>query len=147
MKAFRFKLETLLSVKKREEEQAQMLVLQAEQEVRLLEKELHSLKQEMESTEQQFRREQQGLFSATLLHDLQTYLYSLQGKIAAQEDKIFRANNILHQKRQKLSLAMKERKSIEKLKEKQYGDWQKEIARQEAEFLDELGTIRHKDKG
>lgn len=147
MRAFRFKFQAVLMVRKREEEKAQAAVQEIHAELLRQEKKLAELQSEVTTTEETLREQQRSTRSAALLGDLQSYLSLAMIKVAEQQDTLMRTQNILLERREVLARTMQERKSIEKLKEKQYAEWQKACARQEAAFLDELGTIRHKKPG
>ena len=147
MKPFRFRLATVLELRQREEDAAQKAVIEAEGVVKRIKGQVSELKDLSQSAEDEFRCRQRSTVSVLTLSDSQAYLSLMLDRIAAKEDELMLAQNTLGKKREALAHAMRERKTIEKLKEKQYAEWKREVARQEAAFLDELGTIRYKNQG
>lgn len=147
MKAFRFRLKALLELREREEDACKKVVSEAQNQLIALETQLRDLMDEQTALSEDLRTVQQGSVGVVELRNIQEYFALLQDRVAEKQDDVMRQTNVLHQKRELLARAMQDRKTIEKLKEKQYAAWKKEAERQEAAFLDELGTTRYKKQG
>lgn len=143
MKKFSFKLATLLSYREREEQFAQREFAIVQKELENLFAELQKWHEEKTQTEQILQRKQKaGTFVKDLTEYFQ-YLDLIRKKIAIQQDKIIKAQNIMAKKRQKLIEARKHREILDKLKEKHYAEWQKTGAYHEDRFLDEIALSRY----
>jgi len=66
------------------------------------------------------------------------FIEQLSGDIEKQEEKVSDAKKICDEKRENLIEAMKNRKAIEKLKEKGFKQYQHEVAKKEQVFLNEV---------
>lgn len=141
MKKFRFKLQTLLDQRKRRED-----VLQVELgEIRREEaKELARLAElESRRAELQAKRIKLGRRTAAAELLMDEYAQALRDDIKVQHLTVEAVRERLEAKRAELVEAMKARKVIEALRDKQERNYMLAIARAEQSMLDEMASLRH----
>lgn len=143
MKKFNFKLETLLKVKKEKEKEAQKEFFSANQVLERLKEQEQDLKNESREMEELVRFTQKNDPNPMKIRDISDYLRSIKEKIFALQDDLMKAANIVEGKRRLMVEAMAKRKSIDKLKEKQYEVWEQEIKEAENKFIDDLAVMRY----
>lgn len=141
--AQKFKLQTVLKYRKTLEDQAQQRLA----ELQSLQARLQQQQTEIDSrfaafTAQLQQKQQQGLSV------LELRLYEEQfGHLRQQSDQLQRQlaelDAQLDQRRQELLVAARERKAIEKLKEKQLAEYLRRLDREERALLDEI-SLRQK---
>ncbi len=71
------------------------------------------------------------------------HLGVIKEDLEKQVEKVVEASQNLESQRLKLIEAMKDKKIIDRHKEKQLDAWRKVMQDMETKFLDEIGTIRH----
>ena len=89
--------------------------------------------------QENLQKQRLDLNLATYYHN---YLNKLNQLLVEDYARIDRCNEDLAKARQNLIEATKEKKIVEKLKEKAYEEYKLTELKQETEFLDELGTTR-----
>lgn len=146
MARFLYKMQNILDIKEKLEEQAKMEYAQAR--IRLNEEEdrlahLRRRKSEYESAAC-------GLLSDTLkireIKDNHTAIRKMQELIASQKIAVAAAERALEAKRQKLQEVMQERKTQEKLKEHAFEDFVRELNSAESKEIDELTSYSYGQK-
>lgn len=144
MPKFVFRLETVLDHKRRVEEMAQVEHAQA-QAVQVREE--GALAQLQMSESNGFAElERQRLTGRLDIESLQlgmAFLDALKLQIQRQEQIVTRVRRATEAKREQLVTAMQERKTLERLREKQYADYLAEANRREAAAIDDLVVMRH----
>ncbi|HEY8462552.1 MAG TPA: flagellar export protein FliJ [Bacillota bacterium] len=142
MKKFKFKLETVLKVKIRVEEERLHQLQQAELKRDEARARLVSCQAELGRVQTDYRQSLQHGFDRYLANDYHQYLLWLE----QQRQKAFRHLQECQREavraRQALLVAVKERKILDKLKEHAYETYQAAVLKAEINFLDELGTGR-----
>jgi flagellar FliJ protein len=142
MKKFEFRLATLLKVRKRELEVAQLEFATVQEELNVLVTSIEKLRDEGRAiTEELNRRQSSG--TVRQVADYFHYLESLRGKITMKEDEMIKQQNVVARKREELAKAQQKTKVLENLREKQYKEWEAEFGRHERIMLDEIAVIRH----
>jgi flagellar FliJ protein len=140
MRRFVFSLQKVLEYRQRLEEQAIRAFAEAQAQLMHEQAVLHKLLIEREECLRRSHRCQH--LSVELLAVEQTYLSALEERIARQRQRVAEAEKVLEEKRQALIEAQRERKTLERLREKQYEEWRQEWLRTEQKALDELATVR-----
>lgn len=148
-KRFVFRLETVLQVrmKKEEEEQKKLADLIAWQ------REEERILAEMVSREQITRaslKEKQTTGQCIEIDELKriaNFLKKLVKDIEAQELKLKEIAKRVEEQRLALLQAVKERKILDTLKEQQYNEWLQEVEAEESRVLDELATLKYAREG
>jgi flagellar FliJ protein len=143
MKKFLFNLQTLLEVRVREEDWAKQELAVALAEIEKVNRKIANLKTEVKYIEEQLVLRQKKSGTITNLTDCVYYLEVLQDKILCQQDERMRLQNVAADKRAAVIEASKKRKALEKLKDKQYAEWEEEYNKQEVALLDESGNVRY----
>lgn len=140
MAKFKFKLETVLKVKTRLEDLRKKELQVAEVQREKARKQLLSRQAEVADTVKTYRescRQKLDLFLATNYHK---FLIYQNKQVDLADHFLIACNTEVAKTRQKLVEAAKEKKTVEKLKEKAYEVYKAEELNQEIKFLDELGT-------
>jgi flagellar FliJ protein len=142
MKKFKFKLDTVLKVKLRIEAERKQQLQQTELARDAALRQLENRRAELEETIRQYEVNTRRKFDRILAHYYNQYTIWLGGKIKEARIQLDYCENEVAQARQRLLEAAKERKTLEKLKEKAYRQYKTAELREEIIFLDELGTER-----
>ena len=142
MKRFRFRLETKLRLISTEENIAKSEVARRLQEYEEQTRLLLACEQELESLYERLRPMKSKAFSLQEIIAIREYLPVLQERIQLQRMRSEQAFEELNRARHRLYEIIKERKALEKLKEKRWRAYIKEFHRQEQSVLDEAATTR-----
>ena len=141
MKQFRFRLQPLLRLRKQQEDQKKRAVGALLTQIHDLQRQAlelaEAIKAEGETLKQQYV---QGNVDLNWVSHYRRYVTSVQRAIA---ERIQAATNIqekLHHARRDLAEAAKQTKILEKLKERQQKQYEREWQRKENRELDEIGT-------
>lgn len=141
MARFKFRLEPVLKMRKRIEQDRQRELALRESKLVELQNELKRMDSTLQSTAEELRKNHlTGRIDLGFLTAHRRFLGAMQRqgievaqKIAAQQLKVNEA-------RAHLAEAAKHRKAIEKLRERQLERWQQDQSRRELADLDEIGT-------
>jgi len=142
----RFKLEALLNHRRHQEEVCQKELAQTE---RLLADEkgkLRDLKKEKRDHIENLQIKQKEKINASDMILSVNYIQRLSKEIEDQKQGVRDATQKVYQKRQELIVIVKKRKTLEKLKEKQYLAYQEKAMRNERKFMDDVASTRHARK-
>ncbi|GBC95408.1 hypothetical protein HRbin16_01197 [bacterium HR16] len=140
MRRFEFSLQKVLDYRQRREEQAIRAFMEAQAQLLHEQAVLHKLIVEREQCLRRSHRHQHLVVE--LLDVEQTYLSALEERIEAQRERVAEAEKVVEEKREALIEAQRERKALERLREKHYEQWRQEILRTEQKVLDDLATVR-----
>jgi flagellar FliJ protein len=139
---FRFKLEPVLNFRQMIEERASLAFSEKIRELAKEQKTLDALKERESMVVIRFLRMQKGAFSTADMALHLSHFNYLKEKQVEQEACIGRLTGEVEEKRKELTEAMKKRKIMEILKEKELAQHRKEAAQHEAKALDEMGIIK-----
>lgn len=142
MKSFKFRFETLLKTKEIHVSEVLQELEGAKQELSSIEKKLKLLELEVNELKEQIHSIQNSPTSLYELEGAQIYFSSLQEKKISFQDERLRAENVCAQKKIAVENALKEKKIIEKLKEKQYKEWNEEVKKLEGKLVDEAAVAQ-----
>jgi flagellar FliJ protein len=148
-KRFKYKLQTLLKVREIREQQEKDKL--AEFEKKLLE-ELEKEKQLTDIQKEHYMQLRNLMSSGKRLPDTNIILIRkrhievLEDKIIAQKMVVLEAESARNLQREKLIKAVKEKKVIEKDREKTKTAWIKLMNKEEVKFLDDIAGIRFNSK-
>jgi len=137
MKKFFFRLETLLKVRKAKEGRIQRELAYVQQKWTQLKEKEESVERQMTSLIEAIRKKREqkehGLEEtySQLLDHLKMTLSQTQEALALQSKQV-------EEKQSQLKQAIKERKVIEKIKEKHYAGWRVQAAQSEGALSDEI---------
>lgn len=145
MKKFQFKLDKVLEVRLMEEEQAQNLLVEAQQKEREIKAEINKL-QEVQNGLYQHLREQGSLsLNENLIY--RKYIQENRKNIKEAEKWLVSQKEEVRLFREDFLDKRKKREVLEKLKEKNYKKYYKEMLLKEQKVLDELGARAQGLKG
>lgn len=140
VKRFRFRLQALLNIERNREKQAQIAFQRAASK---LQREQAVLAQQ----EAEFKTEQAAMAAAIRRgaspHELSAYelfFAGLEKQMEAQRDRIKEAETALESARKEMIQRTKQRKILEKLKERAKEAYDEEVRHIEVNLLDEVGT-------
>ena len=142
MNKFKFKLETVLKVKARIEDLRKLELREAESRRDKARLELFRWQKEIADHIRLYREKFQQRINPEEANNYHHYLTWLNRQADLAALQLREREKEVAERRQKLVEASKERKILEKLKEKAYQNYQAEQLRAEIQFLDELGTGR-----
>jgi flagellar protein FliJ len=144
MAKFVFRLQTVLDHKKRLEELAQVEHARAQAAQVREEGALQSLTDaESNGFAELERQRHTGRLDIESLQLGMAYLDALKVQIQRQEQVVHRVRRATAARRDQLVAAVQERKTLERLREKQHQEFLAEEARREATALDDLVIMRH----
>lgn len=147
MKRFQFRLETLLKIRIREEEQAQMALSAAIEELAVSQQQLSALQNVLEQTFLNFPTKNKQL-TINELQFYHSYINNLKTQIAQQQQIVQAATAKKDECLTVFEEAAKKRKLVEKLKAKRLQEYQVEMLQEEQKFLDDLaGQISSRKQG
>ena len=146
MAKFVFRLNSVLNLKLKLEEQEKIAYSLAAARVKEEEEKLQMLYVRREELVNSKRTLLSGVLSAKELNLTENAIKSTDGKISEQALILKKAEKNLENARIKLNNAIKERKIYEKLKEHAYEDWLKELEHTEQLEINELVSFRHGTK-
>ncbi len=147
MKAFSFRYEVVLNTKIRAVEQALHALHKAQEPVEKLKAHIQSLQDEQEQVAHAMRNRELSHTSIDELESYQRYFNLIETKKISAQDDLLSAESNLAKQQQILKQAMKEKKMIEKLKEKQYNSWKESVKKWEEKLIDETAVLQHIRKG
>ena len=141
MKQFRFRLQPLLRLRKQQEDQKKRVVGALLTQIHDLQRQAlelaEAIKAEGETLKQQY---EQGNVDLNWVSHYRRYITSVQRAIVERIQTATNVQEKLHQARRELAEAAKQTKILEKLKERQQKQYEREWQRKENRQLDEIGT-------
>lgn len=142
-KRFRYRLEKVLEIKRKAEEDEKHKLAALRQEKAHEEQVKVQLEQTLENVHLELKTKRlSGQLNINELRWFPQHIKNLEGKIKYQELRIKELEIRIEEQIQALAKAMMERKAYEKHKENSYEAWLKEVDAEEARLIDELATIK-----
>ncbi|MCR5440690.1 MAG: flagellar export protein FliJ [Lachnospiraceae bacterium] len=146
MARFRYKMQNILSIKEKMETQAKQAFADAKRKLDLEQEALDRLFLKKEDVERHAVEVLQGELDLHEIEDSQMARIIIDRRIEEQKHRVNRATLELETARALLEEAVKERKTHEKLKEKQFDEFVREENRTESKTIDELTTYTYGQK-
>ena len=143
---YQFKLEALLNHRRHQEEICQKELARAQRTLADEQENLRRTKQLKRENISKLQTRQEGSISVSDIILYMNYIVQLSKKIEEQAICVREAAEKVNQKRNELIAIMKKRKTIEKLKEKDWRSYQKKLMQDERKFMDEVATTRYARK-
>ena len=145
MKKFIFSLNALYDVKKTLRDKIQAEYAAAEAAYRAAVRKKEELERTLDEKKEEYEQKaRQGMTVGDLLgYDI--YFEELQGQIVAAEKEADRALAEVNRKRNELVAVFKEIKVLEKLYEKQYGEYLKELEKSESKAIEDIVSFKVTD--
>jgi flagellar FliJ protein len=141
VKQFRFPLAGLEKVRQAREDQARLALARSEAAQRAEEDHIMRLEQEMVHTAKASARE--GVLNVDELVAEERYLGELRRQRTEALVRLEQWIGAVEQDRQRLLQARKERKALERLRERRYLEFVQEVLREEGQLTDEAGSVAH----
>lgn len=142
MKGFKFRLQSLLNVKEKFEQQAKIAFGQETVKLRQEEEKLNNLFLNKEEVLQKQRECFTGKIDIFSFNEYNNYSSKLDQMIVEQKQNVVIQQENTEKAKQKLADIMKERKALEKLKEKEVEQFKREMQLAEDKQVDELVTYK-----
>ena len=143
---FRFKLEALLNHRRHQEEVGQIELAQSQQRLTDEQEKLRRQKKEKRENLQKLQTKQKERINASEIILYVNYINQLSNNITRQTDCVRMATKRVNQKRNELVKLLKKRKSLERLKEKEWRAHQQKMLQTERKLMDEAASTRHAQK-
>ncbi|MBR4168276.1 MAG: flagellar export protein FliJ [Lachnospiraceae bacterium] len=143
MARFRYRMQNILDVKEKLESQAKNEFAIANARLAEEEEKLFVLNERKEAYEEKLRQLYASTLEVTEINRTQDAIDNLKEQIVIQEGNVRQAMHNVDLAREKLTEAMQERKTHDKLKERQFEEFLLEEAAKESKEIDELVSFRH----
>lgn len=137
MKKFAFKFEKILNLRSFAEEEAKLDLARAVSEVYRLENELADTIKKRDEVQNYINND-----DPNSVFYVMSYVERMQYEQRALEGQIEKANSVVAQKQQVLTEAIKQRKILSSLKERNLHEYKKEYGKMEVAELDESNLMR-----
>ena len=147
MAKFVFRLESFFQLKRKLEEQAKLAYGQALAALEREKQKKAAMERQRAAVLRQFREQLRKQVDADAFRRNNLFLDALKYRIRAQEKVIAQAEAFAEEKRLALVEAMKERKMLEKLKERHHELYMTEESRAEQKRVDEIVSYQYNKHG
>jgi flagellar protein FliJ len=144
MAKFNFKLQTLLNLKSQQEDNIKNELRKAIQKLENEKAELRSLESEIEANISEFNKKSRKTTVEKLIN-FNKYISFLNVKIKHQKENVNYASQNVDKVREELIKIDKEHEILDRLKEKKYELFRKELLKEEQRLNDEIVNFRHKE--
>lgn len=142
MQRFRFSLETALTLRVRQEEQARLAAAEQERRFQEAQRQMAELDRDLQRHQQHRAELQRAEVDIQLLSDADRYAASLARVCSQQSERVHAAARALQAARETLHQRRQEREALEKLRERRLAEHVREQHRQEQQALDEASILR-----
>lgn len=149
MRTFRFSLEKVLQFKTQQENELSSQLAQLQREFLNQRRRLSQIMEEQQNTLTQWEHAQQDTLSLKVVSLYQGHLEYLRRRCHFQREHIAVLDRELEEHRRLLIRMSKERRILERLKERQLAEYRSELMSKEQGFLDEVGNnlyLRNRSK-
>jgi flagellar FliJ protein len=143
---YRFKLEALLTHRRHQEETCQKGLAQAQKKLAAEQLKLRRKKEEKRENLRRLQAAQRRSTSVSAIILYVNYIAQLTKSIEDQNRCVREATQKVNQNRKELVAAVKKRKTLEKLKERQWQAYQKKMLTNERKFMDDVASTRYARK-
>ncbi len=142
MKKFTFKFQSLLSLREQLERQKQEVFAKAQRKLRTEEEKLYSLERTKTLVAQKYTSDASSGTKVYKLAELGVFLSHMQKEITWQKETVKKEKENVDKVREELLQAMKDRKILEKLKEKRYDEYLIESKAEEQKVNDQIVSYK-----
>lgn len=148
MAVFRYKLQSVLDIKQKLEEQEKIAFGLASARLSEEQEALQNLMIRKAGYDRQARRLVEGTINVLEINACRSAIEVMKTKIRAQMLEVRKAQRQLEVVRQRLNAVMVERKTYEKLREKKFEEFKQELLQEENKEVDELVSYTyHQNEG
>lgn len=146
MAKFQYRMQSILNIKLKMEEQAKMQFAQAQARLNEEEAKLQNLIDRKDCYQAELKDVLQTKLDLLKIEELQNAVMRMEEFIAMQKREVDKAAAALEKERKKLTEVMMERKSHEKLKENAFEQFLQELNSAEGKEVDELTSYTYGQK-
>lgn len=146
MAKFRYRMQSILNIKLKMEEQAKMQFAQSQAKLNEEEEKLQKLIDRKSLYETDLKEQLQSKLNLLKIEELQNAVMRMEEFIVLQKREVDKAARVVEKERQKLTEVMMERKSHEKLKENAFEEFMQELNSAEGKEIDELTSYTYGQK-
>ena len=146
MAKFQYRMQSILNIKLKMEDQAKMQFAQAQAKLNEDEEKLQALKNRKSQYESELKICLQAILDLPKIEELQNAIMRMEEFIVEQKREVDRAAKLVEKAREKLTEVMVERKSHEKLKENAFEEFIQELNSAEGKEIDELTSYTYRQK-
>jgi flagellar protein FliJ len=139
---YQFKLESLRRYRQFQEEAQQKELAEANKIRDQIVNELQKKIAVRHQTEQDLKAQQGANATAPLISLYESFLMKISADIKLQRKKVIAAEKMCRQKRDGLLVAMQKKKTLERIKEKDFETYLAALEHKEAQFINELAINR-----
>lgn len=143
MARFRYRMQNLLNIKLKMEDQAKQAFSAARLSLDEEERKLEALRGRKRAYEQRAETLLQGQLDVREIGENKNAILIMDGYIAAQLAEVDKVAKRLEQARERMTVAMQERKTHETLREKAFEEFIREENRAESKVIDELTSYTY----
>lgn len=143
MAKFQYRMQNILNIKYKLEEQAKQVFSQAQSRYQQELNKLEVLKQRKSAYQEEMRGYARKKLNIRELEHCNQSIKILDEAIKEQKEQVFRAMADMDRAREQLRAVMQERKTHEKLKEHQFEAFKQELNAEEMKEIDQLVSYRH----
>ena len=143
MAKFYYRMQNILDIKYKLEEQAKQEFAQAQTRYHQEQRKLFAIQKRREQYLDEMRRQASDRLNVLELERCNQAIEILDEQIRMQKEQVFRAMAEVDKARELLNDVMQERKTHEKLKEHQFEQFMKDLNTQEMKEIDELVSYQH----
>ncbi len=147
MRRFRFKMQTVLETREREEDLARVALAEVERLLAECEENLNALITRQIEHQKEMARIGRTIQRTDEMNELFHYSQLIVEQIDDQNHLLAEVEKRLEERRLALQKIVQERKMLESLKDKHHQEWQQDVFRAEQEVLDEIGGAAHHRQG
>ncbi|HOV27377.1 MAG TPA: flagellar export protein FliJ [Pseudobacteroides sp.] len=145
MVKFKFRLQPLLNIKKQLEDSAKNELGKAVQKLEQEKEKGRVLLRHREKYINSLREKTSSVARVEELRNYTMYISSLAKKVEDQNKNIKEANDVVDKYREELIKIVKERKMLEKLREKKLNEYLIEMSKDEQKRMDEIVSYKYSD--
>ncbi len=146
MAKFKYKLQNILNIKQKMEDQAKQDFSTARMQLDEEEEKLEALIERKRGYEEQARTLREGTLNIRELEENKNAILTMEGFVGAQRAEVDKAAGRLEKARLRMTEAMQERKTQETLREKAFEEFLREENRAESKVIDELTSYTYGQK-
>ncbi len=143
MKRFRFRLETVLQLRLRKEEELKSALGRKQQEIHFIEQSIGELGETLRTLQSDQKSRRAAEVDVVSLRHSVAYRHKLKLDMLAKGAEMEKCRAEALKIRSRLNQAIKDRRIVELLKEKRLVEWKKANAAQEQKFIDDLTQQRY----
>jgi len=140
---YRFRLQSLLKHRRHQEDICQQEMAEAQRDLNDAQEKLRHQKIDKRENIQKLQARQKERHNISNILIFINYIEQLSRDIEAQLQQVVKASENVTQKRHNLIAIMKNRKTLEKLKEKEWLEYQQKMLLAERKFNDEVAATGH----